>query len=376
MTASAITRRAAVAGLTATLGLAATGGCATSPTRPIMNQRPVIIAHRGASGERPEHTLAAYRLAIQQGADFIEPDLVPTRDGHLVARHENEIGGTTDVAEHPRFADRRTTKQVDGEAVTGWFTEDFTLEELKTLRCRERLPQLRPGNTAFNDQETIPTFQEVIALAQEQGRALGRTIGVYPETKHPTYFEALGLAFDRPLLEALEAAGWNRAGAPVFIQSFETRNLQRLRSQTPVALVQLMDASGGPADGTGLAYRDMASAEGLTAVRRYANGIGPNKTLVIPRDPTGRSLPASPLVRGAHALGLVVHPWTFRAENMFLATELRRGDPADPAFQRLHGDLATEIAAHLAAGVDGLFCDFPLAGVTARDSWLQTEGAA
>lgn len=338
-----------------------------------MTQRPLIIAHRGASGERPEHTLAAYRLAIAQGADFIEPDLVPTRDGHLVARHENEIGGTTDVADHPRFADRRTTKLVDGETVTGWFTEDFTLEELKTLRARERLPQLRPANQALDGQETIPTFQEVIALAQEQGRATGRTIGVYPETKHPTYFEALGLSFDRPLLDALEAAGWNRAGAPVFIQSFETCNLQRLRSQTPVALVQLMDAAGGPAGRTDLTYATMAAQAGLAEVVRYANGIGPNKTLVIPRDAGGRSLPASTLVRDAHGLGLVVHPWTFRAENLFLAAELRRGDPADPVFQRLHGDLASEIAAHLAAGVDGLFCDFPGIGVTTRDSW---QGAA
>lgn len=341
-----------------------------------MTQRPLIIAHRGASGERPEHTLAAYRLAIAQGADYIEPDLVPTRDGYLVARHENEISGTTDVADHPRFAGRRTTKMVDGEAVTGWFTEDFTLEELKTLRARERLPQLRPDNQAFDGQETIPTFEEVIALAQEQGRALGRTIGIYPETKHPSYFEALGLSFDRPLLLALEAAGWNRAGAPVFIQSFETLNLQRLRSQTPVSLVQLMDAAGGPADGTGLSYAAMAAPEGLARVAAYANGIGPNKTLVIPREASGHSLPPSTLVRAAHDLGLVVHPWTFRAENMFLATELRTGDPADPVFQRLHGNLAREIAAHLAAGVDGLFCDFPGLGVQARDSWLTGRAPA
>lgn len=328
-----------------------------------MPRRPLIIAHRGASGERPEHTLGAYRLAIAQGADFIEPDLVPTRDGHLVARHENEIGGTTDVADHPRFAARLATRQVDGAAVTGWFTEDFTLEELKTLRCRERLPQLRPANTAFDGQETIPTLDEVIALARSESARLGRTIGIYPETKHPSYFEALGLSFDRPLLSALEAAGWSTADAPVFIQSFEVTNLQRLATQTRVRLVQLVDATGAPFDATvsghATSYRAMITPQGLAAMAGYAAGLGPAKALVVPRDPTGASAPPSSLVAQAHAAGLVVHPWTFRAENMFLPSELRRGDPSDPAYPRQAGDLAAEVRQFAATGIDGLFADFP-----------------
>ena len=312
---------------------------------------PIVIAHRGASGERPEHTLAAYRLAIAQGADVIEPDLVPTKDDVLVARHENDISDTTDVAAHPEFADRHATKVIDGRAVTGWFTEDFTLAELKTLRAKERLPQLRPGNTAFDGQETIPTLAEVIALAKEAG------VGIYPETKHPTYFAAIGHPTDRLLVDQLHAAGWRDASAPVFIQSFEVANLQRIHAMTALRLIQLVDAEGGPADGAVASYVAMTTPAGLRAVAGYAWGIGPNKAMLWSGEAPSR------LVADAHAAGLRVHPWTFRAENMFLRPPFRAGD--DPGG---HGDLTGEIRAALGQGIDGFFTDFPAMGVAARTS--------
>ena len=333
-------------------------------------QDPIVIAHRGASGHRPEHTLEAYRQAIEMGADFIEPDLVCTRDGVLVARHENEIGGTTDVKDHPEFIDRRTTRDVDGVPVTGWFTEDFTLAELNTLRARERLPEVRPHAAEFDGRFQIPTLDEVIALAQKASAARGRTIGIYPETKHPTYSRALGLPLEEPLLAALERAGWTTADAPVFIQSFETENLRMLRRRTGVRLIQLMEATGCPYDlavrGDRRTYADLATPAGLAEIATYADGIGPNKALVIPRDADGRLLPPTPLVRDAHAAGLQVHPWTFRSENVFLPADFQRGAADDPAFPRLVGDAHAELAAFLAAGVDGVFADYPDVAVEAR----------
>lgn len=311
---------------------------------------PIVIAHRGASGLRPEHTIAGYTLAIEQGADFIEPDLVPTKDGVLVARHENEISETTDVAAHPEFADRKTTKTIDGAPVTGWFTEDFTLAELKTLRAKERLPLLR--GTAYDGKFEIPTFAEIIALAK------AHHVGIYPETKHPTYFASIGLETDTPLVAQLTAAGWDTADAPVFIQSFEVSNLKRLKGLTGVRLIQLMDAKGAPADGTMPSYAAMATPAGLRAIAGYAYGIGPNKTMI--RD--GEAVPTR-LVADAHDAGLKVHPWTFRAENFFLPSTLRAG--IDP---RAHGDLGQEIARYLELGVDGFFTDFPLDGARARDA--------
>ncbi|WP_235889361.1 glycerophosphodiester phosphodiesterase [Glacieibacterium frigidum] len=313
--------------------------------------RPLVIAHRGASAERPEHTIAAYREAIRVGADFIEPDLVATKDGVLVARHENEISGTTDVAAHPEFAARKATKIIDGVATTGWFTEDFTLAELKTLRARERLPQLRPANTKFDGQETIPTLDEIIALAQ------AAKVGIYPETKHPSYFRGLGLPLEPPLLAALKAAGWTTRAAPVFIQSFEVGNLKALRGQTQVRLIQLI---GDGVSGDGVAYDTLVTPAGLKGVALYADGIGPAKDRVIGRDAAGKLLPPAPLVADAHAAGLQVHPWTFRPENYFLPTDLRRG--ADPAAR---GDIAAEYRAYLAAGVDGVFSDDPESAVGA-----------
>jgi glycerophosphoryl diester phosphodiesterase len=318
----------------------------------------IVIAHRGASGERPEHTLLSYQLAIEQGADFIEPDLVPTKDGVLVARHENEISGTTDVAAHPEFAERRTTRTIDGAQVTGWFTEDFTLAELKTLRARERLPQLRPGNTRFDGQADVPTFDEIIALAKRASRETGRTIGIYPETKHPSYFASIGLALEPRLVAALDKAGWNRADAPVFIQSFEVTNLRKLRTMTRVPLIQLMAASGGPADGATPSYAAMATPEGLREVARYAQGIGPEKAMILPASGTPTSL-----IDDAHAAGLKVHPWTFRAENLFLSPAYRSG--ANPAE---HGELFQEITFFIELGVNGVFSDFPYIASSARAS--------
>ena len=289
----------------------------------------IVIAHRGASGERPEHTLASYRLAIEQDADYIEPDLVMTRDGVLVARHENEIGGTPDVAGRPEFAGRRRTQVIDGETMTGWFTEDFTLAEIRTLRARERLPELRRANTGFDGQFTVPTFEEIMQLAAQA------RVGVYPETKHPAHFARLGLAQERPVLDTLERFGYGAPGSPVFIQSFDPNNLRELRAMTRLPLVQLLEHD--PGDPAGIA--------------RYADAIGIAKPLA-----------TEDAVRAAHRAGLAVHVWTFRAENEFLPEEFRRG--AEPAG---HGDLEAEIRRYLARGIDGFFVDFPAAGVRARD---------
>jgi len=329
---------------------------------------PLVIGHRGASGYRPEHTLASYRLAIDMGADYIEPDLVSTSDHVLVARHENEIGGTTDVADHPEFAGRRTTKTIDGNPVTGWFTEDFTLAELRTLRARERLPDLRPANTAFDGLFQVPTFQEVIDLAKRGG------VGIYPETKHPTYFDSIGLSLEEPLVATLHANGYRGRNAPVFIQSFEVANLKELNRTTRVPLVQLLDATGRPYDfvvaGDPRTYADLATPEGLAEIATYADGVGPNKNLIVPRDADGNLLDPTSLVRDAHRAGLQVHPWTFRKENNFLPTDFRQGNPASPEFLRATGDAPAEFHLFFRLGVDGLFSDHPDTAVAARHSFF------
>ena len=338
--------------LTAALLLA--GGPALSQS---VFPQPLVIAHRGASGERPEHTRAAYELAIAQGADFIEPDLVMTRDGHLVARHENEIGGTTDVADHPEFADRQTTKTIDGLETTGWFTEDFTLAELKTLRARERLPRLRPANTAFNGVDPILTFAEVIALAREATARTGRPIGVIPELKHPAYFAAIGLPMENAFVAVLEAEGWAGPDAPLVVQCFEVEPLRRLNARIDAPLVQLIATGSGPWDRADLTPERMLSPEGLAGIAAYADILGLESGLVIAHDsgtPTG-------VVDNAHAAGLQVHVWTLRAENYFLPPMHRRGDVASA-----HGALTAWARALYDAGVDGVFSDFPGAAVHAR----------
>jgi glycerophosphoryl diester phosphodiesterase len=316
---------------------------------------PLVIGHRGASGYRPEHTLASYRLAIEMGADYIEPDLVSTKDHVLVTRHENDIADTTDVAAHPEFASRRTTKTIDGTPVTGWFTEDFTLAELRTLRAKERLPDLRPANTAFDGLYPVPTFQEVIDLAKRAG------VGIYPETKHPTYFDSIGLSLEEPLLATLRANGLTGPGAKVFIQSFETANLKELHAKTRLPLVQLIDATGRPYDfvvaGDPRTYADLVTPAGLAEIATYADGIGPNKDLIVPRDSAGKLQTPTSLVRDAHRAGLVVHPWTFRRENDFLPLDFRQGNPASPEFLRAPGDLPAELRLFFRLGVDGVFSD-------------------
>jgi glycerophosphoryl diester phosphodiesterase len=327
-----------------------------------------VIGHRGASGYRPEHTLAAYKLAIDMGADYIEPDLVSTKDHVLVARHENEISGTTDVADHPEFADRKTTKTIDGVAVTGWFTEDFTLAELRTLRAKERLPDIRPANTAFDGLYQIPTFQQVINLAKR------RQVGIYPETKHPTYFRSIGLPLEEPLLATLRASGYRGPNAPVFIQSFEVGNLKALSRKTRLPLVQLLDATGRPYDfvvsGDPRTYADLATPEGLAEIATYADGIGPNKNLIVPRDAQNRLTSPTTLVRDAHRVGLLVHPWTFRRENTFLPEDFRQGNPASPVYLQATGDFPAELRLFYKLGIDGLFSDNPDVAVAVRHQLL------
>jgi glycerophosphoryl diester phosphodiesterase len=339
---------------------------------PSGNDEPIVIAHRGASGHRPEHTLEAYRLAIEQGADYIEPDLVATRDGVLVARHENEISSTTDVADHPEFANRRTTKSIDGEEVVGWFTEDFTLAELKTLRARERLPELR--TTEFDGQFEIPTLEEVLDLLDEvNGRSpSGRTVGVYPETKHPSYFAEIGLPLEEPLVRALHGHGWSEPEDRAIIQSFEVSNLKRLRQMTRLPLVQLVAAGGRPPDlarsGDPRTYADLVTPAGLAEIATYARGIGPHKRLVLsPDDRGGLGSPTS-LVGDAHRAGLLVHVYTLRAENAHLPESLRRGDAPGDA-----GDMGAEALAFLEAGVDGFFTDHPELGVAARNTFVRSR---
>jgi glycerophosphoryl diester phosphodiesterase len=324
--------------------------------------RPLVIGHRGASGYRPEHTLAAYALAARMGADYVEPDLVATRDGVLVARHENEIGGTTDVADHPEFAGRRTTKVVDGVSLTGWFTEDFTLAELKTLRAKERIPELRPRNTLYDGRYEVPTLQEVVDLAARLSRELGRRVGLYPETKHPTYFRSIGLPLEPPLVRTLRRNGLDDRKARVFVQSFEAGNLRALDREVDVPLVQLLDAAGRRPAGETRTYGEMATPAGLRDVARYADGVGPAKGYLLPRDAAGRSQVPTAFVRDAHAAGLQVHPYTFRNENAFLPLELRSS--ADPA---AYGDAFAEYRQFFELGVDGVFSDNPDTAVAARE---------
>ncbi|MER7275541.1 glycerophosphodiester phosphodiesterase [Dactylosporangium sp. NPDC000244] len=378
-------RRAVISGVGAAAGAAVLPAALVSPayavdtasgTAPATSTdrhrpaRPLVIGHRGASGHRPEHTLASYRLAIDLGADYIEPDLVPTKDGQLVARHENEIGGTTDVSTKPQFASRKTTKTIDGLTVTGWFTEDFTLAELKTLRAVERLPSVRPHNTIYNGLFEVPTFQEVIDLARVEGKRVGRTIGVYPETKHPTYFNSIGLALEPLVARVLKRNGLAGRTAAVFLQSFEPTSIRKLRGLVDTPSVVLLDATGQPFDfrtsGDPRTWADLAKPAGLDYLKAFTDGVGATKNLVVARDSAGNLLAPTPLIGDAHARGLKVHAWTFRNENQFLPLNLRTGD--DP---NAWGNVLEEIGVFLAAGLDGLFADYADTAAMARDLHLQ-----
>lgn len=362
---------------------------ATQQPAAATDRRPLVIAHRGASGYLPEHTLEAYRLAIEMGADFIEPDLVATKDGALIVRHEPMLGATTDVADRPEFAGRKTTRKVDGVDVTDWFACDFTLAEIKQLRARQAM---RERDQSHNGKHQIPTFEEVIALAKAESARLGRTVGVYPETKHPTFHAALGLPLEDKLLAALVAAGWTDADAPVIVQSFETANLKYMRGKTKVRLVQLLGAAGVDAAGAVVmaspyaqpydfvvvgdkrTYKDLATKEGLAEIAAYADGVGAWKPYIRPTRQVDRDQDSQPddlngdgrpderdralaaptsLVADAHALGLFVHAWTFRSEPRRLAADFK-------------GDPLAEYRAFYALGVDGVFSDFPDVAVKAR----------
>ena len=334
---------------------------------------PTVTAHRGASSVRPEHTLAAYQKAIEDGADVVEPDLVPTKDGVLVARHENEISGTTNVATVTQFASRKATKTIDGVPVTGWFTEDFTLAELKTLRARERIPANRPANVAYNDQFEIPTLQEIIDLVKRESQTRNKVIGIYPETKHPTYFKNIGLPMERRLVDTLLANGYRGKDAAVFIQSFETANLKELRTMTDMRLVQLIDSpTNAPYDfvaaKNGRSYADLITPAGLKEIAAYADVVSPYKEIIIPRTSANELGTPTQFVANARAAGLKVHTWTLRPENPFLPVSLRAAPVTSPS-QR--GNAAAEITAYLNAGIDGFFTDDPAVGRAAVNAFTR-----
>ncbi len=354
-----------VAGAALLAGTAATGFAAP-------RAKPLVFAHRGASALRPEHTLGAYAKAIADGADYIEPDLVATRDGVLVARHENNIDGTTDVATRPEFAGRRTSKTIDGEAQTGWFTEDFTLAELKTLRAIERLGDVRPESRSYDGQFQILTFDDIIDFTAAEAAARGRSIGLVPELKHSTYFSGIGLPLEDRFLATIAAHDYTRRH-PLEIQSFEVANLRYLRSKlgrpANVKLMQLM-AEGPitPADvaasGGKLTFETMATPAGLREIATYADVVAPSTRGIIPLGADGRLAKPRTLVADAHAAGLLVRVWTFRPENRFLAADFRSGEGENARHPA--GSIA-EIRRYLATGIDGFFTDDPALGRAAVD---------
>ena len=308
----------------------------------------LVIAHRGASGERPEHTLAAYERAIDQGADYIEPDLVATKDLVLVARHENELSGTTDVASREEFADRRRTKEVDGQRVAGWFAEDFTLAELRTLRAKERIPSLRPANARFDGLYLVPTFDEIVALVRAKEAETGRRIGLYPELKHPTFLlQNAGIDMVDLMVAALRKHDLDDADDLVFVQVFEVEPLRRLDRLVETPLVQLVAAEGGPADAPALRYADMIAPSGLAEIATYADAIGADLRVLLTESGTSTGV-----TEAAKDAGLDVHAWTLRRENAFLPAQLRSAGGEGAA-----GDLAGLVGLLEQAGVDGVFTD-------------------
>ncbi|CAM5558712.1 glycerophosphodiester phosphodiesterase family protein [Streptomyces atroolivaceus] len=339
------------------LATAAVSAAAAAPAAASAPHRggggPLVIGHRGAAGWRPEHTASAYAYAVRAGADWIEPDLVATKDHVLVVRHENEISGTTDVSRHPEFAARRTTKTVDGRAVTGWFTEDFTLAELRTLRAVERLPLVRNRNTVFDGRERIMTFQEVVDLARSLSKEHGRRITVFPETKHPAYFRSVGLPLEPELIRTVRR---NRLTArDCVVQSFDPASLRQVAAaRLGLPLWQALGTSGAPY-GHPVTYREMMTPAGLREIASYARWIGPDKSSLVP--------PLT-LLDDAHAAGLKVGAYTFRAENQYLPAEYRKGTaPAD------FGDAFAEYAFHFGRGVDAVVTDFPDLAAAARDGF-------
>lgn len=370
--------------------LGACGGSDDNPYPTLNGDKPLVIGHRGASGYLPEHTLESYKRAIELGADFIEPDLVATKDGVLVARHEPNITNTTDVATRAEFASRKTKKMVDGVEEEGWFASDFTLAEIKTLRA---VQPMADRDQSHNGKYQIPTLQEVLDLAKAEGAKAGRTVGVYPETKHPTYHVRLGLPLEDRLLAVLAQYGYTTKASPVIVQSFEVSNLKYLRTKTQIRLVQLVDANDVNPDGSmdltapydkpydfavagdARTFASLLTPAGLKEVKTYADGIGPWKPYLIPSKQVDANkdgkpddlngdgviderdrvmMPATDVVKNAHAEGLMVHPYTFRSEAKRLASDFK-GDPK--AEYKLFYNL----------GVDGVFSDFPDMAKAARD---------
>ncbi|MGW2832890.1 glycerophosphodiester phosphodiesterase [Streptomyces sp. NPDC001286] len=333
--------------------------------------KPIVIGHRGTAGYRPEHTFGSYDLALDMGADIVEAgDLCPTKDGHLVCRHEPEIGGTTDVADHPEFAGRRTTKVLDGVSTTGWFTEDFTLAELKTLRAIERIPANRPHNTLYNGRWEIPTFEEVLQWQDEQTRRRGKQVWIYPETKHPTYFRKLGLGLEERVAKLLHKRGKDRRNSPVILQSFEPTSIQRLNKLVDNPLVVLLSgATTRPWDfvesGDPRTVADLITPKGLREIAGYAQGIGPTLDLVITKKADGSLDKETTLVSDAHKVGLILHPYTMRNENPFLPAEYRKGTDADA-----YGDAFGAFKRYFATGIDGVFTDNADTGLLARADFV------
>ncbi|MDQ9010531.1 glycerophosphodiester phosphodiesterase [Acinetobacter gerneri] len=366
--------------LTALIGLA---GCNDDDNKIVVKPNPtykepnvIIIGHRGASALRPEHTLEAYQKAIDDGANFIEPDLVSTKDGVLVARHENEIGGTTNISTLTQFADRQKTKTIDGQQLKGWFTEDLSLNELNQVKARERIPDLRPGNVQYNDKFNVPTLDQIILLAEKHYTKTGKVIGLYIETKHPTYFQSVNLALEDNLLKTLAKYKYTREIAPIYIQSFEVNNLKYFKDQLALhktlknaKLIQLYDAKTTiPADyaakGLKTTYADMATPTGLKEVAKYAQGVGPSKDYIIPFN---TQTPTS-FIKDAHAAKLKVHPYTFRPENNFLPNAFKC---SAKAAEKCEAGSIKEMQLFFKAGVDGLFTDDPAIGRKAVQPYLK-----
>ncbi|MGK5630666.1 glycerophosphodiester phosphodiesterase [Streptomyces sp. URMC 123] len=367
--AAAVGAGAVVLGGAGAAGATETAG-APAPTDRYGLPVPTVVGHRGACGYRPEHTLGSYQLALDMGADVIEQDVVPTKDGHLVCRHENDITGTTDVASRPEFADRKATKVVDGESHTGWFTEDFTLAELKRLRAKERIPDVRQRNTVYDGLWDVPTLEEVLKWADQRGRERGRRVWLHIETKHPTYFRKLGLGLEERLAKLLRAYGRHGRQSATFLQSFEPSSLQRLNRlgvECP-KVVLLDDLNVRPWDfveaNDPRTTADLIKPEGLAWIARFAQGIGPWVNTVIPRDANDNLGEPTSLVRDAHKAGLILHPYTHRNENQFLPKDFRRG--TDPA---AYGDSFGLLKRFFELGIDGIFSDNPDTALLAREAF-------